>query len=97
MYARVSNFKTDPARRDEIQAVIEGEVHPMIEALPGLVSLVSAAHDDGSGITVAVYESEEAANAVTDQVSVIWSKMAHFLTEPPSVSGYSVMVHIHKG
>jgi len=96
MYARVTTFKIDPARRAESEAVVNNEILPKVEALPGLKSLVSAVQDDGNGIGVAVYESEDAANAVADHVAAIWSALGDYLIAPPSASGYTVMLHVQK-
>ena len=96
MYARVTTWKMDPSRRSEAEALVNNEIVPKVEALPGLKNAISAVQDDGTGITVAVYESEEAANAVADQIAGVWSVLAGVLTAPPSVSGYTVMLHVQK-
>ena len=96
MYARVTTFQTDPARRAEIETIVNNEIVARVEALPGLKSVVSAVQDDGNGVSIAVYESEQAANAVADQIAGIWSALADHLTAPPSASGYTVMLYVHK-
>jgi len=96
MYARVTTWKVDPDRRAEVEALVNSGILSKVEALPGLKTAISAMRDDGTGITTAVYDSEASANAVTDQIAEIWSALGEYLTAPPSVSGYTVMLHVQK-
>ena len=61
MYARVTTFKVDPARLQELSAKIE-EMGPRAKALPGMVDAYAAWRGDGQGVVVAIYRSKEDAD-----------------------------------
>lgn len=76
-------------------------VRPAIEArreqilsVPGIVSCHVAWNGDGSGVTVAVYESEAAANASTEQIQAIWRDLASLFTASPETVTYSETIEM---
>ena len=52
MYARVTSFKVDPARRDELALKVEA-MAPRAKALPGMIDAYVGWRDDGQGVLVA--------------------------------------------
>ena len=43
---------------------------------------------------MAIYESQEAAEAASEQVQAIWRDLAGFLTAAPSIEVYDNVVHL---
>ncbi len=93
MYARVTTYQGDPARLDETEARIE-DIKGQIKSIAGVVDAYSAWRSDGHGVTMAIYESQEAAEAASEQVQAIWGSMAEFLTAAPSAEAYDNVVHL---
>lgn len=54
--------------REQAQQELRESVVPMVSQMPGFVSGTWIAMDDSRGHSVAVFESEEAANAVAEQI-----------------------------
>lgn len=91
MFTRITawNGSDTDALRPNIEAKRE-----QIMSVPGIVSCQVVWNDDGSGITVAVYESEAAANASTAQIQAIWSDLGHLFTAPPETATYSEVIEM---
>ena len=87
MYARITTYQANPDKMDEMVAKIN-EVKVQIKALSGVISSYTCWRSDGHGATTAIYESQAAAEAASEQVQVIWGGMAEFLTAAPSVETY---------
>ncbi|MGI9482883.1 MAG: hypothetical protein ACR2OR_11070 [Hyphomicrobiales bacterium] len=93
MYARVTTFHADPARLDEMVATIEG-LKADVKAIAGVVEVYSAWRADGHGVTTAIYESQEAAEASTPQVQAIWGGLVGYLTAPPQATTFENVEHL---
>lgn len=93
MYARITTFRIDPSRLDELTTKI-AEMSRLVKALPGMVDAHVAWRADGQGVVVAVYESREHADTAMRRLQVIWGSLAGLLTEPPGTDAYDVVEHI---
>jgi hypothetical protein len=87
MFARITTYQADPARLDEMTARLDG-LKPKVKALSGLVSAYTTWRSDGQGVTVAIYESQSAAEAASAQIQGIWGGLMDFLTGPPQTETY---------
>ncbi len=87
MYARITTFQCDPSRLEEMTARFD-DLKEQIKAIPGAVAVYSAWRADGRGVTTAIYESQDAAEASVPQVKAIWSGLSDFLTGAPTVEAY---------
>jgi quinol monooxygenase YgiN len=90
MYARVTNFQIDPSQVEAVTAAMEG-IKPKIQTIPGIKSCLSSWREDGNGVTVAVYEDQEAAEAATESVKEIWASMGQYLTSAPTTEVYDTV------
>ena len=86
MYARITTFQSDPSRLGEMTSRFD-ELREQIKAIPGIVAVYSVWRADGQGVTTAIYESQDAAEASVPQVKAIWSGLSDFLTGAPNVEG----------
>ncbi|MEE9587977.1 MAG: hypothetical protein V3V97_08145 [Hyphomicrobiaceae bacterium] len=93
MYARVTNTKCDPARLDEMVALID-EIKPRAKSLPGLVDAYSVWRANGECVVMAIYESQSAAEAAAPQIQAIWGELADLLVAPPSAETYDQVEHM---
>jgi quinol monooxygenase YgiN len=93
MYARVTTFKVDPARLDELTARI-AQLSRLVKALPGMVDAHAAWRADGQGVVVAIYLSREHADAAMRRLQVIWGSLADLLAGPPKTDAYETVQHI---
>ena len=92
MFVRMSSWKgNDPAA---VRPSVEGKREQMM-AIPGMVSCQVFWNADGSGVTLAVYESETAANAAAPQIQAIWSDLASILAAPPETVTYSEVINMN--
>ncbi len=93
MYARVTKFQFDPARLDDLTAKLDN-VKAQAQAISGVLSVYSAWRADGDGVTMAIYESQAAAEAAGPQVQEIWAGLADLLLGPPSAETYDSVMHL---
>ena len=93
MYARVTTYHCDPARLDEMESKLE-EIKGQIKSIAGVVDVYSAWRSDGHGVGMAIYVSQEAAEAASEQVQVIWGDLADFLTGAPGAEAYDNVAHL---
>jgi quinol monooxygenase YgiN len=93
MYARITTFKVDPSRLDELTAKV-AELGRLIKALPGMVDAHAAWRADGQGVVIAIYQSREHADAAMRRLQVIWGSLAGLLTGPPRTDAYETVQHI---
>ncbi|MHA1566301.1 MAG: hypothetical protein ACTSX7_13395 [Alphaproteobacteria bacterium] len=87
MYARITTFQSDPSRLQEMTSKFD-ELKEQVKAIAGVVAVYSAWRADGKGVTTAIYESQEAAEASVPQVKAIWGGLSDFLTGAPNVEAY---------
>jgi len=90
MYARVSKYQFDPAQTDAIVASMDG-LKQKIQLISGLNTCITSWKEDGSGVTIAIYESQEAAEAAADQIMEIWSAIGQYLTAAPVTEVYDTV------
>ena len=88
MYARVTTFQADPSKLDEMAAQVDG-VAAEISGIAGLNVAHVSWRDDGAGNVTAIYESQQAAEAATEQVMGVWSKLAEYLASSPTTETYN--------
>jgi quinol monooxygenase YgiN len=93
MYARVTTFKVDPSRLDELTAKIT-ELSRLIKALPGMVDAYATWREDGQGVVIAIYQSREHADAAMRRLQVIWGSIADLLIGAPRTDTYERVEHI---
>ena len=87
MYARLSSYQFDPSRIDEMVSNLD-KIKIQVAEIAGLVDIYSAWRADGNGITIAVYEDQQAAEAAAPMAQAIWADLADLLTGPPNVQVY---------
>lgn len=85
MFTRMTSWQAKDAAtiRSRVEAKRE-----QILAVPGIVSCHVVWNSDGSGITFAVYDSQAAATASTQQIQEIWSDLASSFTAAPETMTY---------
>ena len=88
MYTRVTTFQADPSKLDEMAAQVDG-VAAEISGIAGLNVAHVSWRDDGAGNVTAIYESQQAAEAATEQVMGVWSKLAEYLASSPTTETYN--------
>jgi hypothetical protein len=88
MYARVTTFQSDPSRIDEMNE-IRNSIKSQLANVAGLSVAFAAWNDDGAGSVMAVYDSQEAAEAAAEQIASLWGQLGEVLTEPPTAVGYT--------
>ncbi|HJZ42133.1 MAG TPA: hypothetical protein VJ233_00290 [Hyphomicrobiaceae bacterium] len=93
MYARVTTFKVDPSRLNELAAKIE-EMAPRAKALPGMVDAYGMWRGDGQGVVVAVYRSKADADAAVARIQAIWGDLVGLLSGAPKTDTYENVAHI---
>ena len=93
MYARVTTFKVDPARLQELSAKIK-EMGPRAKALPGMVDAYAAWRGDGQGVVVAIYQSKEDADRAVARIQALWGDLAGLLSGAPKTDIFENVAHI---
>ena len=88
MHARITRFKIRP---EALNTVVEGlpEVRNAIGKIAGGVANYALWNDDGTGVAIAIYESESFADAARDQIEAIWAGMSQAMLEPPVFDSYT--------
>ncbi|MBE0626920.1 MAG: hypothetical protein IH606_19130 [Burkholderiales bacterium] len=94
MYLRVSTTQADPSKTDAAVKELNDSVRNELKKVQGLAACYSAWNEDGSGVTVAIYESREQAEGAADHVRAIWSTMGSMLTAPPSIKEYENVIDL---
>ena len=93
MYARVTSFEVDPARRAELALKVEA-MGPRAKALPGMIDAYVGWRDDGQGVLVAVYRDKEAADAAAAKIQAFWGDLAGLLGRAPEINVYDSVVRL---
>lgn len=91
MFLRMTTWKAND--QATMRSVVESK-REQIASVPGMTSCHVAWNADGSGVTFALYESEAAAVASTEQIQAIWSDLASLLAAPPETATYSESMDI---
>jgi hypothetical protein len=92
MYARVTSFKVDPARLDELPAKIK-KMQPLARALPGIVDIYIAWRADGQGVVTAIYRTKAEADAAVARLQVLWGTVADLFNVAPRTDVYDTVEH----
>ena len=96
MHARVVRYNLKVDQYDEAIAALE----PMLDqigAFPGLRSWVNVGNrETGQGTAMAVFDTLEALEAVTDQVNQILAGFGAYFSAPPTVDIGEVVAYIDK-
>jgi len=87
MFTRVSTFKCDPDRLEQVAELVD-KLAPVMKRVPGILHSSVSWRDDGSGVIVAIYESETKAAAAVETIQVVWAEAQVLLTEPPQIATY---------
>ncbi|HUX31819.1 MAG TPA: hypothetical protein VMV78_14520 [Thiobacillus sp.] len=87
MYARITTFQADPSKLDAIEKMTDS-IREQLKKVSGLTACYTCVNESGSGVTVAVYESQEHADRGSDQTRAIWASLASLLTAPPNIQTY---------
>jgi hypothetical protein len=87
MYARVTTFKVDPARLQDLQAKIE-QMKSRVRALPGMVDAYVAWRGDGQGVIVALYQDKAAADRAVARIQALWGDLATLVSAAPRTDAY---------
>ena len=93
MYARVTTFHCNPTQQAAMQSKLE-EMKGQFNSLVGVLDIYTAWRSDGSGVAMAIYESQDAAEAASEQVQAIWGDLAQFLTAAPKLETYENVTHL---
>jgi hypothetical protein len=93
MYARITSFKVDPARLDELPAKVQ-RIQPALKALPGVVAIYLAWRNDGQGTVTAIYRSKADADAAVARMQAIWGAVADLLIAAPRTDIYDNVEHV---
>lgn len=64
MYAVLVEVDTDPGHEEDSARVLENDVLPMMRSITGIVDGYWLAAEAGRGVTLLVFETEDAANGV---------------------------------
>ena len=75
MYYRISTYKIRPGLENKL-IEIGDRLRPEMEAIPGIIHILAVRFAEDTYMTVAVYDSAEAAEAATDTARSIWARMA---------------------
>ena len=93
MYARLTRYRCDPSRLEELTAKVDG-TRAKLREISGIVDVYSVWRADGNAITMAIYESESAAEAAVDQVKAVWGDFAGLLVGGLEVEIYDNVEHL---
>jgi len=95
MFARVTISKTPPDKNDAVAKIMQESVIPAAQNQKGFIACYSMGDDNGKGITISIWESEE--DAINNEQSGYYqeqiAKFGVFFTEPPVREGYTVRAH----
>ncbi len=93
MYTRITTFRVNTDKYDEALAMMEKELKPEVMAIPGIKYWFSHANDDGNCAVVAIYESEEAAEAAKGTAKALFARYAKYMESEPQPQGYQMRLH----
>ncbi len=93
MYARITTYRCDPSRLDDLTDKLD-EIKVQVKAISGVVDVYSAWRADGNGVTAAIYESQAAAEAAASQAQAIWANLADLLMGAPNTETYENVAHL---
>ena len=97
MFARVTFSQVDPSKAEEVEAIMQDTVLPMMRRQKGFKNYISFVdRTSGKAITVTVWETE-ADRQASDQASEYYdeaiSKVTPFFKAPPVVENYEAEIY----
>jgi hypothetical protein len=94
MYARVTTLNLNTEKWDQLLAAINTEVPGLVSGVSGIRSFtIIGNHETGKGTVVAVFESEGALDAATDQINQELGGFGTFFSTPPTVEVGDVLFY----
>lgn len=96
MFIRRSTYTlADAFNSSEGQAEFERDMRASIKplTLDGLINSTHVKNEDGSWAVVAIWESQEQADAATPRIMAQWKRLSDRLTGPPSIETGGVSLH----
>lgn len=92
MYARVTPYKM---KADHIEAAtaLMKKLRSDILSLPGMKHFINVMKDDGSGMIVALVDSQAVSDSNQDAIQALWANFSDHLEKPPSAEGYDVVAN----
>jgi hypothetical protein len=64
-------------------------IREKLKEIEGGVANYAMWNDDGTGVAIAIYESEAAATAAGPHIQTIWGGLADLLIAPPEIVSYA--------
>ncbi len=93
MHVRVTTYSCKEGLVDDGISVAHGLI-PQIRSIPGLKEFICAGRmADGKCVIVAIYDTEENAEAAKPIVKKLWGSFDHVLASAPEPEEYSVFIH----
>lgn len=92
MYARVTTFAVKPEKEDEAAQLAVNLLPGELRTVPGLRQFIDLTREGGTGLTIAIYESKEAADAALPKVREILGQFHDMRTSLPVVTEYEVLL-----
>ena len=90
MYYRVTTYGFDASRFDEFLELADS-FRDELRYIKGLEMIHSCETDDGDGMIIARYDSEESATAAQPKAREVLGQMAGFMTSQPEIKGGNVV------
>ncbi len=79
---RLTRLEFDPSKYDAMVAYADTQIEAL-KGISGLKAVRTVRIAEDRSITIARYDSKEAADAVVEQVGAVWAGFADFMTEEP--------------
>lgn len=96
MYARITHFHVYESKLEELERRLF-DLCTQLRAIRGLVEAYSAWRDDGQGVSIAFYNSEEFADKAALDVQSIWASFDDLLSAPIQITTYDTAMHLTFG
>ncbi len=90
MFVRLTSYNFDPSKAEEGDRRNE-KIAAVVKKMPGMLHSYTARNDQGEGVVIAFWESEQAANAAEEAVKQAWSNVSDLLTGQPQRKAYPVV------
>jgi hypothetical protein len=92
VYARVTTFAVKPEKEDEAAQLAIHLLPAKLRTVPGLKQFIDLTREGGSGLTIAIYESKEVADAALPKLREILGRFQDMRTSLPVVTEYEVLL-----
>jgi hypothetical protein len=91
MYMRVTTFKIDPASIEQFRADGEEVEKRAKVLLPDIQTQYLGIDDAGNVISIAIWNSQETAEAHMEAVRDVWSGLMKHMRSQPTFAGYGTV------